>query len=246
MQNSIENNSDQSDIHLRLEKPKTNILSRDYLVMKPLISWLREVAPKYSSGILVDYGCGNKPYFSFFKNHVIDYVGVDVSQNEFNTVNYVINIDDPLPFETNSIDTVLSTQVLEHTSEPDKYIKEISRVLKPEGHLILTCPGSYMLHEEPNDFFRFTKYGIQHLANKHQLRIISLDTAGGAWRLMGQIFLNHRAFGSKFKIPIISKIFYYFWVISSNIVFSVLDTLNLNDKETVNYMIIAEKSPNNE
>ncbi|MBU2524165.1 class I SAM-dependent methyltransferase [Patescibacteria group bacterium] len=246
MQNNIQNNSIQSDIHLRREKPETNILCRDYLVMKPLILWLRDIAPKYASGILVDYGCGNKPYLSFFQNKVTDYIGVDVSQNEFNTVNYVIDTDDPLPFGANSIDTLLSTQVLEHTAEPEKYIKEISRVLKPGGHLILTCPGSYMLHEEPNDFFRFTKYGIQQLANKHQLRIITLDTAGGAWRLMGQIFLNHKAFGRKFKIPIISIIFYYFWVISSNTIFSVLDTLNLNDKETVNYMIIAEKSINNE
>jgi len=244
MQDNIKNNTNQSDIHLRREKPETNILCRDYLVMKPLIAWLHEIAPQYASGILVDYGCGNKPYFSFFKNNVTDYVGVDVNQNEFNTVNYVINTNAPLPFEADSIDTVLSTQVLEHTAEPEKYIKEISRVLKPGGILILTCPGSYMLHEEPNDYFRYTKYGVKHLTDMYNLRIIRLDTAGGAWRLMGQIFLNHKAFGKKINIPIISTLFYYFWVIGVNTIFSFLDNLNKNEKNTANYMIILQKDSN--
>lgn len=246
MQDNIKNNTSQTDIHLRREKPETNIFCRDYLVMKPLITWLRKIAPKYASGILIDYGCGNKPYLSFFKNKVDDYVGVDVNQNEFNTVNCLINTNDPLPFDTNSIDTVLSTQVLEHTAEPEKYINEISRVLKPGGYLILTCPGSYMLHEEPNDFFRYTKYGIKYLIEKCNLKIIRIDTAGGAWRLMGQIFLNHKAFGNKINIPIISTLFYYFWVISVNIIFSFFDNLIKNEKDTVNYMTIATKSINND
>ncbi len=241
MQDNNKNNINQADIHLRLEKPETNIFCRDYLVMKPLIVWLRDIAPQYANGRLLDYGCGNKPYRTFFQNYATDYIGVDLNQNEFNNVDYVINNNEPLPFESNFIDTVLSTQVLEHTNEPDNYINEISRVLKPGGYLILTCPGSYMLHEEPNDFFRYTKYGIEYLVEKHGLEIVRLDTAGGAWRLMGQIFLNHKTFANKITIPIFSQVFYYLWVLIINTLFSIFDDMNENEKDTANYMIIAQK-----
>ncbi|MDI6779053.1 MAG: class I SAM-dependent methyltransferase [Bacteroidota bacterium] len=225
----------------RREKPVINILSRDYLVMQPLIKWLRDIAPRYASGALLDFGCGNKPYYQFFETRVDKYIGVDVEQNENNSVDHVINSNAPLPFSDNSVNTVLSTQVLEHTSEPDDYIKEISRVLKPGGHFILTCPGSYMLHEEPNDYFRYTEYGLKHLLKKNNLDVIRIDTAGGAWRLMGQIFLNHKTFGKKIKIPILTGLLFYSYIIFTNIFFALFDNLNNNKLDPANYMVISRK-----
>ena len=98
-----------------------------------------------------------------------------------------------------------------------------------------------MLHEEPHDYFRYTIYGLKHLLDKHGLDAVRVDQAGGAWRLIGQTFLNHMVFGRKFRIPIFSDFTYYGWILFSNVIFAALDRINLNKKDTVNYMLIARK-----
>jgi len=208
--------------------------------MQPLILWIQTVAPLFAKGKLVDYGCGNKPYQSFLSN-VENYIGVDVEQNNLGNVDVILGIGDHLPMESESVDTVLSTQVLEHVPDPARYVKEASRVLKRGGRLILTCPGAYMLHEEPRDYFRYTKYGLKYLIEACGLKIVRIDPAGGAWRLLGQTFLNHRTFAPKIRIPILSNVFFFVTVIVVNTVASILDKWNTNPKETVNYMVIAEK-----
>lgn len=230
-----------TDVEMRMTSPLTSIMRAEYLAMKPLIEWIKNVAPQFASGTLLDYGCGNRPYESFLQTRIKQYIGVDVTQNKFNTVNFVIKQNEKLPFENGSIDTVLSTQVLEHTPEPKDYVQEVSRVLRLGGIFILTCPGTYMLHEEPYDFFRYTKYGLQHLLEFHNFEIVRLDTAGGAWRLMGQTLLNHKTFGGKFKVPIIGGLIHRAWILSVNVLCEALDKFNTNEKDTLNYMIIARK-----
>lgn len=226
---------------LRMDSPATSILSRDFLAMKPLIKWLQDVAPGYASGTLIDMGCGNKPYKCFFEQRVQHYVGVDVGQNKFNSVDIIVETHGSLPIRDETVDTVLSTQVLEHVPQPNIHLSEIFRVLKPGGFLILTCPGSFMLHEEPHDYYRFTTYGLRYMLEKCGFNVLRIDSAGGAWRLMGQIFLNHVAFGRKFRVPIVSSIFGRLWTVLVNSVFAALDNINTNEKDTVNYMVAARK-----
>ena len=230
-----------SDVEMRMTSPVTSIMRTDYLEMKPLLEWMRNVAPRFASGTLLDYGCGNRPYESLFQAGIQKYIGVDVVQNKFNTVSYVVPTNALLPLENDSVDTVLSTQVLEHVSEPKDYIQEVARVLRPGGTFILTCPGTYMLHEEPYDFFRYTKYGLQHLLESHNFEIVRLDAAGGAWRLIGQTLVNHKTFGAKFRVPIIGGLTRRAWIFTANVLCEFLDRFNTNEKDTLNYMVIARK-----
>ena len=59
-----------------------------------------------------------------------------------------------IPLEAESIDKVLCCEVLEHLEEPQKAIKEIYRVLKQGGELILSVPFLFPIHADPHDFQR--------------------------------------------------------------------------------------------
>ena len=225
----------------RKEMPHASLFGHDYLSMKPLVQWLGEVANTYARGVMLDYGCGNAPYRLLFQGVVSEYLTADVEQNKNGTVRLILGKDSSLPLQDSTMDTVLSTQVLEHVPSPERYLKEASRVLRARGVLILTCPASYMLHEEPHDYSRFTLYGLQALLRACGLHVVRIDTGGGAWSLMGQIYLNHLVYARKIRIPLISGGLTKIWTILVNVVFGVLDRVNKNSKDPLNYMIIAEK-----
>ena len=68
---------------------------------------------------------------------------------------------------------------MEHTTEPWLILPEFRRVLRPGGHIILSVPFLYYLHGVPNDYFRFTRYGVQRLASAAGLEIVEWRATGG-------------------------------------------------------------------
>jgi SAM-dependent methyltransferase len=62
-----------------------------------------------------------------------------------------------------SFDFVLCTEVLEHTLEPSKAVKEIKRILKSGGLLFLSVPFNFRIHGPLPDCWRFTEHGLRHL-----------------------------------------------------------------------------------
>ena len=93
-----------------------------------------------------------------------------------------------LPFADNTIDCVISNAVLEHVTEPDLFVQEAYRVLKPGGIIITGVPFMQGFHASPNDFYRWTDKGLAHLHGKFkfkQQRIFanSGPTSGFLWIL---------------------------------------------------------------
>ena len=66
-------------------------------------------------------------------------------------------------FESQQFDVVVMSEVLEHVHAPHLALENVHTVLKENGRLILTTPFAFPLHDRPHDYFRFTKYGLQHL-----------------------------------------------------------------------------------
>jgi SAM-dependent methyltransferase len=129
-----------------------------------------------SDALVLDVGCGLRPYEKYFAQGV--YTGIDVPQSgrmddgkkpdyEFDGVN--------IPFADCHFDSVLCTEVLEHAVDPDALLKEICRVLKPEGTLFLTVPFMWGLHELPYDFRRFTSEGIRVAVEKAGLKLLKFE-----------------------------------------------------------------------
>jgi SAM-dependent methyltransferase len=151
---------------------------------------LKAVAPR-ARGRLLDVGCGDKPYEAWFRPFVQSYVGIEFGHTFAATAAGTRGRPDiiygggRLPFKDASFDTVLSVQVLEHTPRPAALMAEMSRVLAPDGLLILTAPFQFRLHEQPHDYFRYSPYGLRHLCSDVGLEVFDVVTQGGLWSVIG-------------------------------------------------------------
>jgi len=106
---------------------------------------------------VLDYGCGGSPYRTLFnaKKYIrADYINSD-------GIDIKIGLDAKLNCANETFDAVLSTQVLEHAQDPQAYLNEAFRVLKPGGKLILTTHGIWEDHGCPYDFRRWTADGLK-------------------------------------------------------------------------------------
>lgn len=139
---------------------------------------LRPMLKKYARGKLIDLGAGKLILKPWVIGQVKSYQSVDLKKTHPD-LDFIADIEDLKIFENNSFDTVLCIQVLEHTSHFWLALDEISRILKPNGILILSVPHLSFLHGQPNDYFRFTKFALQKLLNEREMKIIKIISAGG-------------------------------------------------------------------
>lgn len=189
----------------------------------------------YARGRLLDVGSGNQPYQRWL-NDVTEYIGIDINHQTSRPV--VSGLAYALPFAANSFDTVFSTQTLEHVEAPDLAVAEMARVLRPGGHLILTVPQTWRLHEKPYDFYRYTRFGLQYLLEHNGLQIVRIKAQGGVWVTIGQTINNAIHHQISPHLPIYATYLIY---LASNLVFSQLDRLWVDTDETLNYLVIGIK-----
>lgn len=126
-----------------------------YLILADLLQFVEMVAAEPRHGRMLDYGCGGSPYRSLFEG---EYVRADIAENPDRDVTLVH--DGRLPAGIGLFGSVLSSQVLEHVSNPGLYLEECRRVLAPDGSLILTTHGSFEDHPCPLDLWRWTAEGL--------------------------------------------------------------------------------------
>jgi SAM-dependent methyltransferase len=166
------------------------IFLHNWLVYKIHDEELLEAVSKYARGKLLDIGCGEKPYKEMVAPYVDQHIGIDHK----NTLHTKSNIDRfgtayDIPAEDNEFDSVLCTNVLEHLEKPEEALRECYRILKRKGIAIYTVPFIWHLHEEPRDFYRFSKYGIKYLFEKVDFEIVELKALSGFWVTFGQLFV---------------------------------------------------------
>jgi SAM-dependent methyltransferase len=184
-----------------------NAHAKNWLVHKIHDRALAELLKQYASGILVDIGCGEKPYAALTSGLVSRHVGVDHpdTQHTKSAIDvlasaYETTLDDGYA------DTVLCTVVLEHLERPQDAICEMYRILKPGGRMILSAPFFWHLHEEPRDFFRYSKYGLEYLLKVAGFELVALKPLSGFVVTFGQELcyfvdrFNRRPFGPLFLL----------------------------------------------
>lgn len=112
---------------------------------KVKLPWIMERLSKEkltSGSKVLDVGCGAGFATNILAKEGYKVTGVDLAEgaleeakkrDETKSVEYITADAMKLPFEDNSFDCVISLDFLEHVYEPEKAVKEISRVLRPGG-----------------------------------------------------------------------------------------------------------------
>lgn len=192
----------------------------------------------YVKGFLLDIGCGETPYSDILKPQVTTHIGLDHPYTLHKNVKRDIDGDAcHLPFENSSFDTVVSFQVMEHVSEPDLMIREIYRTLKKDSYVIITSPFMWGIHEEPRDFYRYTKYGLRYLFEKNSFEIVEIRANTGYWIMAGLRFNYYLSrFGGRYLKYLLSPIYYFVQVLSL-----ILDKIDKVESDTASYTLVARK-----
>jgi len=187
------------------------ILSKEtlesYIVRSEIFKAISHAIPLFKGNVL-DSGCGSMPYKGFIlskNDKVTDYIGLDIESG----LNYedvkadVLWDGKKMPFDDASFDVVISTEVLEHVPNPDDYLMEVKRVLKPGGMFFFTVPFLMSLHEVPHDYYRYSPFALEMIFKRVGYSDIRIKPMGGYNAAMGQmlgLWVNMYLWGTKKKI----------------------------------------------
>ncbi len=158
----------------------TPAMYAQYQVVVPVIF-------QYAHGKLIDIGCGDMPFKKFILKKTTQYDTIDV-ERRVPDVKFIGDIQNMAVLNDQSYDTAVCLEVLEHVPDPFKAMSEIHRIVKKDGCLILSVPHLSRLHEEPHDYFRYTKYGLQSLIEKAGFKVVSIVPQGGLFCFLGHQF----------------------------------------------------------
>lgn len=139
---------------------------------------------QFVKGRLLDLGCGDLPFQDELKDRVSCYHTLDLFPRR-SELTYVCDVQDMNIVPGESYDSVVCLEVLEHVPDPFRAAREIYRVMAPGGILILSVPHLSRLHEEPHDYYRYTRYGLNHLLEQAGLQVIHLQPRGSLFTFLG-------------------------------------------------------------
>ena len=165
----------------------------------PREAWLQETLAKIPAGArLLDAGAGeqrHKKYCTHLKYVAQDFaqydgkgdaVGLQTGawdQTKLDIVGDIAAIAEP----SGSFDVVLCVEVFEHIPHPVEALKELARLLKPGGSLILTTPFCSMTHFAPYHFYTgFSRYFYQHYLPLYGFEIVEIQFNGNYFEYLAQ------------------------------------------------------------
>jgi 2-polyprenyl-3-methyl-5-hydroxy-6-metoxy-1,4-benzoquinol methylase len=99
-------------------------------------------------GTLVDVGCGSGALWQVLRSAFARYVGVDlIGYDGFPSDGELVisNLDDTLPLADEYAEVVASIETIEHLENPRAFMRQLTRVVKPGGLVIVTTPNQLTL-----------------------------------------------------------------------------------------------------
>lgn len=151
---------------------------------------------------VLDLGAGKLVFRSFLRHYTAHYESLDFAKTHPD-VDY-IGTASRTGRPDASYDLIFCNQVLEHVPDPLDSFHEMYRILRPGGVVILSVPFLMYLHNEPHDFFRYTRYALAKFAKDADFEILELREIGGIFAFMGRI-IAMLLIGVTWGIPFINR-----------------------------------------
>jgi SAM-dependent methyltransferase len=162
-----------------------------WAVRRPILDLVREAARGLPPGaVVLDVGAGDAPYRELFAD--VDYRTVEWHASEHDGAQDadILASADAVPIDDGCCDAVLLTEVLEHVPEPLAVLRELRRVLRPGGKLVLTVPLVWHLHELPHDYYRFTGSGLRNLLDRAGFVDVEVHARNDCFTTVAQLLRN--------------------------------------------------------
>jgi len=198
----------------------------------------------YYLGDLYDLGCGEQPYRDWFLQYADTYTGVDWASTFHELkADVVADLNHKLPIKDEVANTVVSLSVMEHLQEPQMFLNEAFRILKPGGAMILQVPFMWWVHEAPHDYYRYTAYGLKYLFEKAGFTRIEVSPQTGFW-VMWVLKLNYQSLrlirGPQVVRTLITALLRVGWEVDQRLAVW-LDKYWKSEGESAGYCVLARK-----
>lgn len=170
---------------------KEIFLSYLYLIRRGLFLGVAKLAPQMH-GTMLDFGCGRSPYKPLFK--VDSYIGIDINESGHADEDKradVIYDGSVMPFENESFDCFICSEVIEHVFDLDHVLTDLARVLRRGGMGIITTPFIWPEHEMPFDYARYSRFGLKHALQKNGFDVVTEMKMCPEWQALCQLLLVH-------------------------------------------------------
>lgn len=142
-----------------------------------------------------------------------------------------------LPFRDSCFDAAINIVTLEHVPEPGQVLTEIARVLRPGAPLLLVAPHEWEEHQQPHDYYRYTRYGLSYLLTRAGFAEIEIQPVGGFFRLIARRLLNATQF---FPAPVMVVMAVLLAPVA--LLVPILEPLDKNRQFTLGFICTARKS----
>ena len=162
-------------------------------------AWLERTLKQVPAGSrILDAGAGEQQYKRFCSH--LEYVSQDFAQYDGmgdgaglqtgnwdqSTLDIICDIT-AIPEPDESFDAIMCIEVFEHLPDPIKAIQEFARLLKPDGHLILTAPFCSLTHFAPYHFYTgFNRYFYENILPAYGFEIVDLQANGNFFEYLAQ------------------------------------------------------------
>jgi ubiquinone/menaquinone biosynthesis C-methylase UbiE len=169
----------------------SNLLTRE--------KWLEKTLNRIPSGFtILDAGAGELKYKKYCEH--LNYIGQDFAKydgkgnniglqtKQWDTTKVDIVSDiTAIPFKNKSIDAIMSIEVFEHIPDPIEALSEFTRILKPNGYLILTAPFASLTHFAPYHYYSgYNSYFYDWWLKKLGYEILDIQRNGNFFEYIAQ------------------------------------------------------------
>lgn len=187
---------------------------------------------------VLDAGAGEGQYKHYFARH--QYCGFDlgIGNKAWNYAQLDVLGDlAALPFREAAFDACISIVTLEHVPRPRKVVCEMARTLAPGGRILIVAPLQWEEHQQPHDYFRYTRFGLEMLMEQAGLTDIVISPVGGMFHLLSRRLFNALQF---FPGPLmfVAALF----LVPPALVLPLFEPLDRHKSFTLGYICTARKS----